>query len=86
MFQTPSKCAHCQSIRFELSLEEPAQSSFKVLFIRCAGCKNPIGAMPYFDTNSKIEKLQELLTNSIRTVNTNLDIINTNLSRLIQKR
>jgi len=85
MFQLPSKCAHCQNIRFELSEEAPDNSAYKVYFIRCAGCKNPIGILPYYDTNTKIDSLEKKLDATSSHVNRNLAIINENIEKLSRR-
>jgi hypothetical protein len=85
MFQLQSKCAHCQNVRFELSEEAPENSAFKVYFVRCAGCKNPIGILPYQDTNTKIDSLEEKLDAVNKQTNQNLAIINQNIEKLSRK-
>ncbi len=84
MFQTPSKCAHCQSVRFELSLEEPGSSAYKLYFVRCAGCKNPIGVLPYYDTNTKIENMEKQIAQQNSTISSNLATIDQNIRTLFQ--
>lgn len=86
MFPSQSKCAHCQSTRFEHSNEEPEGSNFKVSFIRCSGCKNPIGVMPYFETNSKIDKLHENMKSMFSDVVMGLEEIDRKIRILSQNR
>ena len=54
-----SKCPHCNGMLWELETEEPRGSAFKINFIRCAGCKAPVGTMEYFNLHSDFEVLQK---------------------------
>lgn len=77
-----SKCAHCQSHRFELHTESPEKAAFKVNFIRCAGCKNPIGVMDYYDIHTSVKALEnklialgDIVTSSLQTIDHNIRLL-----------
>jgi formate dehydrogenase maturation protein FdhE len=54
-----TKCVKCDSSDFELVEDFPSKSAFIMHYIRCYSCKTFLQAIPYFDTNHKIEILQE---------------------------
>lgn len=54
-----TKCPKCNSSSFELVEDFPSKANFKMYYMRCASCDTFLQALPYYDTNSKIEALQE---------------------------
>ena len=56
-----SKCAHCQSTRFECKENEPKGSKFKVLFIQCASCGVVVGMVDYYNIPLLLKKLAKAL-------------------------
>jgi formate dehydrogenase maturation protein FdhE len=54
-----TKCPKCDNSSFTLVEDFPANANFKMYYIRCASCNTFLQALPYYDTNSKIEALQE---------------------------
>lgn len=56
-----SKCPQCQKSGFETSIEEPKDSLFKIIFIRCQWCKTVVGTLEYFNNGSLIHKLAKKL-------------------------
>lgn len=56
-----SKCPQCQKSGFEAVTEEPKDSNFKVIFIRCQWCKTVVGTMEYYNSGSLIHKLAKKL-------------------------
>lgn len=58
-----SKCAHCQSMRFEIQEQEPAGSSVKLNFVQCSGCGNPIGVLEYYNSGKLLKNLEHQIKN-----------------------
>ena len=56
-----SKCPHCQNSGFEAVTEEPKNSNFKVIFIRCQSCKTVVGTLEYYNSGNLIHKLANKL-------------------------
>jgi hypothetical protein len=54
-----TKCPKCSSSSFTLVEDFPSNANFKMYYIRCSSCNSFLQALPYYDTNSKIEQLQE---------------------------
>lgn len=77
-----SKCGHCGGFRWELHEESPTGSIFKVNFIRCAACKVPIGVTDYYDTHSKVDRVEKLVKTLGDSVTGMLQVIDTNIRRL----
>lgn len=53
-----TRCPKCENSRFELVEDFPTKSAYKMYYIRCIGCRTFLHAIPYFDTNNKIDLLQ----------------------------
>jgi len=73
-----SICPHCKGMFWEVETDEPRNSAFKVNFIRCAGCKAPIGVKDFFDTHSKLVEMEK----SIKDLTGLLHQIDENVRRL----
>lgn len=54
-----TKCPKCDKSNFELVEDFPTKAAFKMYYIRCSSCKTFLQALPFYDTNNKIEVLQE---------------------------
>lgn len=54
-----TKCPKCENSSFELGADFPSNSKVKMNYIRCATCKTFLHAVPYFDTNLLLVKIQE---------------------------
>lgn len=80
-----SVCPHCKGIFWELHTEEPQHCNFKVNFIRCSKCKAPVGVMDFFDTHTKLEKIEKLVGAMGTTVTSALNVIDQNIRRLFLK-
>ena len=80
-----SKCGSCGGFRWELSEESPDFSNYKVFFIRCAISKVPIGVADYYDTYSKLEKIEKSVVILGNSLSQTLGVINENVRRLFQK-
>jgi hypothetical protein len=80
-----SICGKCGGFRWELSEEAPNKSNFKVWFIRCATCRVPIGIADYYDTYSKLEKIDKSIKVLGDSVTQMLQVIHENVRRLFQK-
>ena len=62
---TKSHCPKCDHTTFEVAIETPKASKFKIAFIRCASCGCVVGTEPYLNTANLIVKLAEALGKSI---------------------
>lgn len=60
MFST-SKCPNCQKTGFEVEIEEPKDSKFKLLFVRCQWCKTVVGVLDYYNIGKLLHVLAEKL-------------------------
>ena len=52
-----SKCPCCPSTSFEVSIETPKNSNFKLQFIRCSACGVVVGTTEYYNIGAMIEAL-----------------------------
>lgn len=60
MFST-TKCPACQKYGFEVVTEEPKDSNFKLMIVRCQSCKTAIGAMDFYNIGTLIHELAKKL-------------------------
>jgi hypothetical protein len=56
-----SKCPKCEKTSFEVALEEPRNSNFKIQFVRCSSCKTVVGVLEFYNSGALIRKLAEKL-------------------------
>ena len=61
-----TKCPKCDKTQFEFIEDTPTNSNWKYYYLRCSSCKTFLQVLPFHDTNSKIERLQEDI-NKIKT-------------------
>jgi len=54
-----TKCPKCEHKGFELVEDEPANSNWKHMYLRCSSCKSFLGILYMNNTNILIEQLQE---------------------------
>ena len=52
-----SRCAKCESRRFEMKEAEPETSKYKVMFIQCASCGAVVGVVDYYNVPSLLGKI-----------------------------
>lgn len=52
-----SKCPNCTSTSFEVALETPKHSNFKLQFIRCSSCGTVVGVLEYYNIGMLLHKL-----------------------------
>jgi len=53
-----SKCAKCDSTRFELVLKDGISGSrYKFNFIQCASCGAVVGVVDYYNIGAVLEKI-----------------------------
>lgn len=81
-----STCPHCKGALWELSLEEPQGSNFKLFFVRCFACKAPIGVMSFYDTYTKLEKIKNKVDDLENSINRQLQVIDHNIRVLTQNK
>lgn len=58
---TVPTCPHCQATRFEVTLDEPIGSDYKLFLVHCHACGAPVGAMEYVVTSVVLKKQEETL-------------------------
>lgn len=56
-----STCPKCTSTTFEIKMNEPRGSRFKVFFIQCTSCGAVVGTMEYYNTAVMLEKIGKKL-------------------------
>lgn len=56
-----SKCPKCERTQFEVAVETPLHSNFKLQFVRCSSCKTAIGVLEYLNNAALLHKLAEKL-------------------------
>ncbi len=56
-----SKCAKCDSTRFEMKEAKILRSNYPHSFVQCAQCGAVVGTVPDTDTNYLIRRLAEQL-------------------------
>lgn len=81
----PSKCGHCNGFTWEIHEESPKGAAFKMYFVRCAACKVPIGVLDYYDTHSKVDRVEKLLKGLGDSTTGMLREIDENVRRLFLK-
>lgn len=64
-----TRCPKCENSLFELAEDAPANSAWKLQYIRCSTCNTFLAALPYNNTNILIEKLQEDIDKIKKTLN-----------------
>ncbi len=64
-----SKCAHCKSFSFELVEQVPIGSNYKLFFVQCSICKNPVGVLEYFNSGAQIGKVEKKIENLENKIN-----------------
>lgn len=55
----------CKGHNFELALNEPAKSAFKLQFVQCSSCGTVVGVLEYHNTAALLQKLAKKLNVSI---------------------
>lgn len=80
-----SKCGFCGGLQWEIDEESPDNSAYKVFFVRCKSCKVPIGVMDYYDTHSKLEKIENTVKVLGNSVTGALGVIDANVRKLLHK-
>lgn len=56
-----SKCPSCQKSGFEVVTEEPKDSNFKLMFVRCQWCKTVVGVLDYYNIGTLIKRFAKKL-------------------------
>ena len=54
-----SKCPSCQGSSFEVVVETPADSNFKLGFVKCSTCKTVVGTQDYYNVGSLVHKIMQ---------------------------
>lgn len=80
-----SKCGSCGGFIWEVAEEAPRDSAFKVFFVRCFSCKVPIGVMDYYDTHTKLDKMEKSILALGNSTTQMLKVVDENVRRLFQK-
>ncbi|MCW3074609.1 MAG: hypothetical protein JWP69_1678 [Flaviaesturariibacter sp.] len=77
-----TKCPGCTKTGFELVEDFPSNANYKMWYIRCAGCKTFMQALPYSDTNYLVKELSTSVTNLRNEVQSMNQRINANIGDL----
>jgi predicted nucleic-acid-binding Zn-ribbon protein len=83
-----SKCPKCDNTRFEVKENSPTHSNFKLLFVQCSSCGTVVGTMDYYNIGARLSEIEKkidqikLSSSGSSAINSNLDVINTNIARL----
>ena len=80
-----SSCPKCAGHYFELVIQSPSKSNFKLSFIQCSSCGVVVGVMDYNNIGARLDQLEKKIDSiSMQTRSTSsvLDVINTNIGRL----
>lgn len=78
----------CDSTRFEVKENSPTRSNYKLLFVQCSSCGAVVGTMDYYNIGARLSELEKKIdeikysSSAVASVNSNLDIINNNISKL----
>lgn len=57
-----STCAKCGGHLFEIVEQSPSNANYKLWFVQCSGCGNPISSKEYFNSNVQINELKKKVT------------------------
>jgi len=57
-----TKCPKCDNANFELVEDVPSGTKWVFLYLRCTSCKTFLQALPFDNTNTLIENLQNDIT------------------------
>ena len=81
-----SKCPKCDNGYFEVTENSPSKSNFKLLFVQCSSCGSVVGTMDYWNIGTLLKELEQKVGfgTSTSTINSNLDVINQNITKLFQ--
>jgi uncharacterized Zn finger protein len=56
-----STCPACKKTSFEVVMEEPKGSNYKLLFTRCSACGAVVGVTEFYNIGTLLEKLAKKL-------------------------
>lgn len=83
-----SRC-QCGSATFEVVINSPRGSNFKLAFIQCAACGIVVGVQDYYNTGQKIddaiEAINQLHLKGVRATATNIESAYTSLYNEIKR-
>lgn len=60
-----STCPKCDSTKFEMKENSPADSIYKIMFIQCASCGAVVGTTDFFNVPDLVRKLALQLGKSV---------------------
>lgn len=79
-----STCPKCGGHLFEIEENSPDGSAYKIYFVQCTSCGNPVGTEDFFNVNSQIEILEKKINQidqKINDIDNNVADIANRLSR-----
>ncbi len=80
-----SMCPKCSSSSFEVKIQSPSGSNYKVAFIQCRSCGCVVGAQEYYNVGTLVKDLEKkvdalsMKISGLNSVNNNMNIINNNV-------
>lgn len=82
-----SRCPKCENSFFEVKESSPSGSNYKIMFVQCSKCGSVVGTMDYWNIGTLVKDLEKKINRNydFDTVNSNLGVINENISRLFRK-
>jgi len=80
-----SKCPSCSTSNFELALNTPRGSNYKVYLLQCSSCGAVVSHLPFFDAATMIDELEKKLDQRLNAIEQNQDTINRNIQVLADK-
>jgi hypothetical protein len=56
-----STCVKCGGSQFETKEATPKGSSFKLVFVQCAGCGGVVGVMDFYNIGQEMQEIKKAL-------------------------
>lgn len=56
-----TKCPKCENTSFEMVIDTPKGSRYKMNYIRCISCRTFLQATDYYDVNDTLNEIKERL-------------------------
>jgi transcription initiation factor TFIIIB Brf1 subunit/transcription initiation factor TFIIB len=82
-----SKCPKCESTSFEVVINSPKGSAYKMAFVQCSSCGCVVGIMDYYNIGTKVSDLEKKIDNlsfGDSSISSDLNVINQNIDKLFK--
>ena len=81
-----STCPKCDNHSFEVVIDSPSKSNFKMAYIQCTSCGAVVGVTEYYNIGNKLqeleEKIEKLRSNNSSNISATLETIDANIRAL----